>query len=330
MVKKILIIKLGALGDVIRTLSILPAIKEKYPDSEIYWLTKPESKEIVTRSPYVKAVYTLPYKEKEDFDILYNFDIDKVAAELSNKIKAGERYGFSLENNYPVAYNSGAEYYLNTLFDDELKRKNKKTYQEMMFETAELPYNNEHHPLYLSGEDNKHALSFVKKNKIITKNLLGIHIGASSRWPSKIWSEEKIIEFIIKAKRAGYNVILFAGKEEENKQEKIISILREQGIDIYKNNPNNSFWEFVSLVNLCDKIICSDSMSLHVALALKKPTVCLFFCTSPQEIEGYGILTKVISPLLYEFFPEKMDQYDEKLVNSISSDEVIKALNNNK
>ena len=36
---KILIIKLGALGDVIRTTSILKGLKEKYPNCKIDWVT---------------------------------------------------------------------------------------------------------------------------------------------------------------------------------------------------------------------------------------------------------------------------------------------------
>jgi len=54
----------------------------------------------------------------------------------------------------------------------------------------------------------------------------------------------------------------------------------------------------------------------------------LFFCTPTHEIESYNLLTKLTSPLLYDFFPEKMDQYDQELVNSISVEQVLETLNN--
>ena len=81
--------------------------------------------------------------------------------------------------------------------------------------------------------------------------------------------------------------------------------------------------EFASLVNKCNFMVCSDSFSLHMSLALKKPTIGLFFCTPPDEIESYGFLKKIISPMIYNFFPEKMDEYNENLVKSISPDEVL-------
>ena len=61
-------------------------------------------------------------------------------------------------------------------------------------------------------------------------------------------------------------------------------------------------------------------------LALKKFTIGLFFCTPPNEVEGYGLLVKLVAPKLYEFFPEKMDQYDESLVKSITPSQVLHAI----
>ena len=125
--KKILIIKLGALGDVVRTLPILPALKDKFPDSEVYWLTKENALEIFEENPYVKKVLTTKEKLAEKFDILYNFDIEEEALTFANEIKADKKYGFYSDSGYAAAFNFKAQYYLDTIFDDELKKSNKKT-----------------------------------------------------------------------------------------------------------------------------------------------------------------------------------------------------------
>jgi len=327
MSRKVLIIKLGAKGDVIRTLPILLAIKEKYPDSQISWLTKPESKELLQIIAYIDKILTTPYKINEEFDILYNFDIEEEAIKLAKQIPADKKYGFYLnDGGYPAAFNLSAEYYLNTLFDDSFKKENKKTYQEMMFKAAELSWKKQHYPLNLNEEGKKYAESFVRENNIKTEKLIGMHIGASSRWPSKCWSEEKIKEFIRKAKEKNYEILLFAGVNEKKKQEKIAEELKKININVYKNNPDNSDIEFASLVNICKAIICSDSYILHLSLALKKPSIGLFFCTSPYEVEDYNLLKKIVSPMLYDFFPEKQDEYSEELINSISAEQVLKVL----
>ncbi|MBI2448952.1 glycosyltransferase family 9 protein [Candidatus Pacearchaeota archaeon] len=336
---KIFIIKLGALGDVVRTLPLLPAIKEKYKDAEIDWVTKPNAVQVFEGNPFVKKVFTIPFKTQESplrralltqkYDILFNFDIEDEATALANEINAEVKYGFYSDTGYPATFNIGAEYYLNTLFDDELKKTNEMTYQEMMFKSAEIEYKKQHCPIYLSDKDKRYAEEFIKKNKINTDKLIGVHIGGGgARWPSKAWSEYKIKEFIERIKGKGYEVILFGGPDEIEKHSKLIDELKNKGILVYYNNPHNSVKEFAALINICQKIICSDTFALHIALALKKPTAGLFFCTSPHEVEDYGLLRKIISPLLYNFFPEKQDQYSEELVNSISVEDVLNALRN--
>ncbi len=328
--KNIIIIKLGAKGDVVRTLCILPAIKKKYPESSIYWITKDNISDLLEGNLHIREILTVPYSTDKKFDILYNFDIEEEATKLAMKIKADKKYGFYSEDNYPKAFNLSSEYYLNTIFDDELKRSNKKTYQEMMFETAELPYNTEKSEIHLNDEDKEYAKNFLNRSEINKKKLIGIHMGTGPRWPSKMWHPDKIKEFIIAAKKENYEILLLGGPDEIGKHEALTNELKKEGITIYTNNIKNTNREFASLIDKCEYIVCSDSFAIHVAIALKKKTIGLFFCTSPDEVEGYGLLTKIVSPMLYDFFPEKMDKYDERLVNSISVEQVLQALKENK
>lgn len=326
---KICVIKLGAKGDVVRTLPILVGIKKKYPDSEITWITKKNTVDLLKENPYIKKVISSDSKIDDKFDILYNLDINEEAYRISQETKADKKLGFYSEGGYPAAFNKGAEYYINTIFDDELKKKNKKTYQEMIFEAAELPYEKEFCSIYLNANDLEYGENFVKENGINKNKLIGIHIGSSPRWLSKAWAEEKIIEFIKRLKAKNYEILLFGGPDEVKKHKKIVDNLKAKGIDILRNNPDNTNREFASLVNICKKIVCGDSFALHVSLALKKPTICLFFCTSPYEVEDYGLLKKIVSPKLYDFFPQRQDEYNEGLVNSISVDEVLMAVEEN-
>lgn len=322
----IAIIKLGALGDVVRTLSILPAIKEKYPSSKISWITKSNAIELFNGNPYISKAISFSNQINEKFDILYNFDIDKEATSLAIRIPAEKKLGFYSEGEYPLAFNPGAEYYLNTIFDDNLKRENKKTYQEMMFQAADLKYKKQPSQIFLSEKNVSYADKFLKENNLSNSKIIGMHIGASSRWPSKVWHEDNLKDFIRLAKENNYEIILFGGPNEIEKHKLISDSLAKEGIKIYRNNPLSSPLEFSALLNRCQAIICADSFAMHISIALKKPTIGLFFCTSPDEVEGYGVLKKIVSSKLYDFFPEKQDQYDEELVKSISPQEVLDAL----
>jgi hypothetical protein len=49
-------------------------------------------------------------------------------------------------------------------------------------------------------------------------------------------------------------------------------------------------------------LVAGDSLPMHFALGSGVRCVTLFTCTSPWEIYDYGIQTKIVSPLLSEFF----------------------------
>lgn len=321
----IAIIKLGAKGDVIRTLAILPAVHKKYPSARITWITKPSNSSLLEKHPQIADIETIPYRKNKKFDLLFNFDIEKEATELASKIEAKEKYGFSYNEGYPGAYNPGAEYYLETMFNDDLKKRNKKTYQEMMFSAANLSYNQEKYSVYLDKSDLAYADKFWNTNKLTGKRVIGIHLGSSPRWPSKVWAEGNLLEFISLASK-DYQILLFSGPDDSERTAKITQKIKEMKLSVIHNDPLDSDRKFASLVGKCDYLVCSDSFALHVSLALNKKTIGLFFCTSPYEIEGYNLLVKLVSPQLMDFFPERMDEYNKELTESIQAKDVLKAV----
>ena len=86
-------------------------------------------------------------------------------------------------------------------------------------------------------------------------------------------------------------ILLFGGPEEKERNEKIKKLLKTNIIDA---GCNNSLMEFASLINLCKVLVTSDSLALHIGIALKKKIVAFFYVTSAAEIELYNRGIKII------------------------------------
>ena len=322
--KRILIIKLGAMGDVIRTTPLLKNIRKKYKNSQITWLINKESADLI-RNEYVDRILIYNHDsilrlQFEEFDVLFSLEIDTPGSAVANLIKAKDKYGYYLDKDgHPNYFNEKARFYLERVFSNFVNRHNKKTYQEMMSDICELKYSEEE---CILNFNDSHGKDFLRRNHLGTSDkFVGIHMGSAPRWPSKVWNKNKLIELIKKMKE---NVILFAGPNEAKEQKELVEELNRGGVKVYVNDPNNTVREFISLVNLCDTMLVNDSFALHVAVALKKKVVALFFCTPPWEIEDYGRVKKIVSPLLDKYF--YTDEYAEELVDSISVDEVYETL----
>jgi ADP-heptose:LPS heptosyltransferase len=142
---KILIIKLASAGDVLRTTALLSGLKGKYPDSHITWITEMPGKELLEGNAHIGRILVYGDKsvsllKEERFDIIISLDKDAKAVSLTMLIEAPEKYGYGQDKEgrlYPL--NKEAEYSYLLGIDDDLKFfKNKKTYQELIFEAARL------------------------------------------------------------------------------------------------------------------------------------------------------------------------------------------------
>ncbi|MEW6511107.1 MAG: glycosyltransferase family 9 protein, partial [Bacteroidota bacterium] len=137
--ERILIIKLGAVGDVIRTTPILHAFKRTHPAAHIWWLTlTPEILPSQVDVPLPFTPQSLATLGAVRFDLLVNLDKDREACALAVMLNAKERRGFTLKDGIPVPVDADAvRKYMTGLFDD-LSRANTKSYVQEIFEISGL------------------------------------------------------------------------------------------------------------------------------------------------------------------------------------------------
>jgi ADP-heptose:LPS heptosyltransferase len=66
---------------------------------------------------------------------------------------------------------------------------------------------------------------------------------------------------------------------------------------VYNTGSENSLLEFAGFISVMDVVVSSDSLAMHLAIALGKKVVALFGSTCPQEITLYGRGTKIFAGL---------------------------------
>jgi heptosyltransferase-2 len=335
---KILIIKLDATGDVLRTTSILHAIKDKYPESHITWLTKRDSKDIFLNNKFVDNVIFLEDPAlnsrllAETYDLLLHPDTSPASAALATAANSKMKKGYILnELGKVVPVNENGIEWIEMGAFDQFKKKNTKTYQQIIHEVLDLVYKKGEIIINLDNNEAEIRNRFKIKNNLSKYDfLVGINTGASHRWRLKQWRSEGFMELIsVLNKKNNIAILLYGGKEEEEKN----LALKLKFSNVIDTGSNNTLREFFALVDVCDIMITGDTMALHAATALKKKVVCLFGPTSYNEIEDYGRIKKVIPDLeclvCYkqdcDFVPNCMDKITTEMIIS-KIDECIEEL----
>ncbi|MBL7128924.1 MAG: glycosyltransferase family 9 protein [Ignavibacteria bacterium] len=300
--QKILIIKLDALGDVLRTTSILHALEEKYHDSSITWFTRENARDLFIGNDFVDEV--LFYEDVnstmrlgiEEYDVVINLDPSTNSAAIASLAKGKFKFGFGLKPNGKVyPFNKESEEWFKMGAFDNLKKQNKKSYQQIIHEICKLPYSKGEIIIKLTGEEINFKNDFTKEKELNKFDfIIGINAGASNRWQFKKWKLESYAELVdMLIKKFNCGILLFGGKDEVE----VNSVLMNVSKNVINTGEYNSLREFFSLVDISDIFITGDTLALHVATALKKSVVCMFGPTSYTEIEDYNRITRVIPDL---------------------------------
>lgn len=328
--KNIVVIKFAAIGDVLRTTTILPALKNRYPGSAIYWVTTDLSRPILDNNPFIDAVYieselTGEFR-KRNYSMVINLDEDWDACQLASGLK-GKKFGYYLKNGRILATKSARRWMAMSLLGgrdrDSLKKNNKHTYQKLMCDIIEIPYRITFKPvLRLRLKEIKRGQDFARQHGIKIKKdfVVGINTSAGQRWPLKEMTIGKTTRLVDKLLNEGIKVILLGGEKERGRNRKIKEMSEKSLID---SGCGNSLREFASIINVCDAVISADTLAMHISIALGKCTVAFFGPTPVQEIEFYSMGTAIVPDMdclccmkkvICEKKPNCMDLLDEGLI----------------
>lgn len=321
---KILVIKLGAIGDVLRTTSILKGLKEKYK-AEIHWLVYERAYDILKDNDLIDKILIFNKDNIEDeYDLLINLEDNDDGFNTVEKVKYKDFIG-AKKDGYTDSewFDMGLISRFGKKKADELKAKNKKTYQKMIAEMLDI--NPGKMILNLQDKELDFANKFAEKNNISKNDLvIGLNTGAGKRWRLKRLSVGKTIELADKLNK-GFKakLILFGGNQEKERNDEIV---KGVNFDIIDAGCDNSLLEFASLINLCNVMVTSDSLAVMIAIALKRKIVCFFTVTSAAEIELYGLGKKIISGLECICCYKRECNKKPSCVDLISVDEIVDAV----
>ncbi len=302
---KILIIKLGALGDVLRTTPLLTALTTKYPQARITWIVEKQHRVVLEGNPLIETLLNydtglLENLERETFEWVINLDKEPEALLAMQRAKAPRKSGFKQDDQgRPVPADEHSEYAHRLGVDDTLKFKtNKKTYQDISFEQLGLKFGGEEYLFSVSESDRKQAVSYLMGKGFdglgSGKPVIGLNTGSGWRFAGKKLTREQLLTICESLVRELNATVLLLGGDEE--QARNAWIEKNAAVPVI-NTGSHSIHIFAAIVERCRLVITGDTTAMHIAIAVKTPAIVHFGSTCASEIELYGRGRKLVSDL---------------------------------
>ena len=300
---RILLVKLGAMGDVLRTTPCLRKLRSQYEPCRLTWVVESESAPLLKHNPMVDRVVVwgpeaLARVMVEEYELVVGLDKDPGAAALVTIARSQKKLGFALDTSGAITFlNKAAEYAHRLGLDDELKfRLNKKTYQEMIFDIMGLDWNMDDYELHLPPDAVSRGKSFIES---VTQKgsgpIIGFNPGAGPRWPLKKWTIEGFASLADRlAEKMNARIIILGAPVDRERNSRIAELAKSP---VSLANHEMDILTFAGALAALDAVVTGDTVAMHLGLAVHTPTVCIFGPTSPVEVETYGRGVKVITPL---------------------------------
>jgi heptosyltransferase II len=288
---KVAIIKLGALGDVVRTSYIVNAYFKKF-NAEIFWITRKNAFDLLAFNPAVSSI--IDFEDIPDnlsFDKVFSLDDELESIGLLKKLNFNSLEGAYADEFFNIKYTPKTSKWFDMgliskfgKFDaDKLKKENLSSHGEIFSKIfdVEKPM-----PFFYGCEQKEKKWHIVKNKKI----LIGLNLFSGDRWPSKELVFDEAVIFInkisqyLKSLNANYQIVIFC----DNLNSQRAKFYLEQCPYLKLNNTSESLLDFAAAIKSCDYVISTDSLGLHLAISQNIPNMSFYTSTSSTEIDTFG------------------------------------------
>jgi len=287
--KRILIVKMSAIGDVVHTIPAARAIKTAYPDSYLGWVIEDWAAPIIEGNPDIDAIFKVPktaWKRSRSFfgklaDILalrrqlrqHRFEIafdfqgltkSGFAARLSG---AKTRIGFGDENSREVNF-----LFLNKRLKVPPEKvhvvdKNLHLLTAIGIDGARAAFT-----LPFDDGDDRPVREFLEKRGLEEKNFAVINPGAG--WITKRWENDRFgaVARYLHERRHLRSVLTWAGDKEKRMVDEIFAAAGGAAVIA----PSTNLKELAALLSKAAIFIGCDTGPTHMAACFDIPVVALF------------------------------------------------------
>jgi lipopolysaccharide heptosyltransferase II len=297
-VREIAVAKFAGMGSMIEALPLLRALKARFPQARIRFVTSIGCRPLVERMPYVDGGYyvddrglvrlgvsvvrALAALNRRRPDLYFDLEVySRFASLMAIGSRAMNRYGFYRHSTW---FKGGLYTYL--IFFNA-RHPVRQVYLQMGRAAgiaADAPDQLE--PILVRQED---------RDRLAERNLLPpagtagpalvvINPNASDLLLERRWPADHVAELIEKVAATGRRIVLIGSPSEAAHVERVLALVKpEVRSGVINTAGRLSLAELFALLERADVVVTNDTGPMHMAVSLGRPTVCLFGPVSPSH-----------------------------------------------
>jgi lipopolysaccharide heptosyltransferase I len=309
--QRILIVKLGAVGDCLHTLIAARALRQRFPEAELGWLVETKSQDVVTGHPLLDRVHI--WQRKRSSADFKSGHVTRALAPINTVVKEirATRYDVAIDfqNLFKSGFfcwRSGAGLRLgfrrlreaNFLFTNHRVRLRGDEYHMVRRYLAllrplgvEVEGKPPAETVFVDAADRQVADDFVAVHDLGGKTVVALNPAASL--PRKLWPASRLAEVADRlVDSAGIVPLIIWGPGEEPLVEAVKRNMKNAPLVA----PATSIKELAHLLSKCTMYLGNDSGPMHLAAAMGAGVVGLFGPTDAARVAPWTERGRSVEP----------------------------------
>lgn len=294
--KKILVINLMYLGDLLFTTPLLRTLRLNYPNAKIDLLVDKRNQEVVLFNPHISKIIAIDKKgyhnklpnylrlimdiRKGRYDLVINLHPNERASVLAAFSGARQIAGFSAKG-------------LGMFFEQRLHERKDIHQADAYLEigrTLGLQIYNQGLEMRVDElSEQKADKLWLESGLLPETKVVGLNPGGS--WPTKRWTIDGFAELADMVQQDGYRAVFFGGPMDKQMADDIVQKMRTIPV-VFTGSVN--LRELAALVKKCAVLVSGDSGPMHIAASQGISVVAVFGPSDPVRYAPYHVAHRIL------------------------------------
>jgi len=298
----ILIVKHGALGDVVRTSWLLSGLHERFgPETRVDWLTAPGAADLLRFNPLVDRILTATTRLRPHYEWVLSLDDEQHAVEAASSARCDRFSGAVLRGgrcdyteDMAPWFDMGLLSHFGKARADALKLENTASHSALFSAMLDVPIT--HATFFNSAVREARWKSVLRADA--RGAVFGINAFAGGRWPAKALPApalSELLQHLLGAAELGVGRVVLFSEERARAEALLAELPASLASHVVVPDTSESTLDLAAAIRAVDYLVTTDSLALHLAVAQSVPNLSFYAPTSAAEIETFGTGVKLLS-----------------------------------